>query len=166
MSELDSFIKNMTYPNFYPLLDSSVTLDGITFIGGTLFTYFPESKYSDAEKYMTDYVYYTPGKTNMRHRNTVDYLDKNITDDKKYVVVSHHMPSYSAIAPEYKNYSHNYLFANHLDSLIRRESVLAWICGHTHTSNIVGKIYINPLGYPGENIRTLKSITVTLSHVL
>jgi len=167
MDNIDDMIRELSnkYVNFYPLIDSYVKLGDITFIGGTLFTYFPEGKYNEAEKVMRDYRYYTPGESIQRHKNTVQFLDEktNIGSEvgsDKYVVVTHHLPSYSGISMEHKGNPYNYLFANHLDSLLRRDNILAWICGHTHTQNIVGKLYINPFGYPGESTRVLRSITL------
>lgn len=160
MDDVDNYILSLgkKYANFHPLLDSSVIIDDIEFIGGTLFTYFPEGKYKDAELEMNDYQYVTPEETIARHKNTVQYLSDNIKDQGKYVVVTHHLPSYTGISKEYKDSPSNYLFANHLDTLLRRASVKAWISGHTHSQNIVGKLHINPFGYPGECSRVLRSL--------
>lgn len=165
MDNIDNKIRELsaTLTNFHPLLDSYYDIDDIRFIGGTLFTYYPESKYSEVKKIMRDYQYYTPEEVIERHRNTVEFLDKNIPLDnsnKKYVVVTHHLPSYTGISPEFKNHPSNYLFANHLDSLVRRDNIKAWFCGHTHSQNIVGKLHINPFGYPGECMRVLRSIVL------
>lgn len=163
MEEVDDMIRELSdkYENLHILLDTCVTLDGIKFVGGTLFTYFPEGKYDEAKDVMRDYYFMTPQKTVERHKKTVEFLD-NITklDDntEKYVVVTHHLPSYSGISREFKDHPYNYLFANHLDALLRRDNIHAWISGHTHSQNIVGKLHINPFGYPGECSRVLRSI--------
>lgn len=164
MEEVDDMIRDMgdKYRNLHILLDTCITLEGINFVGGTLFTYFPEGKYNEAKDVMRDYQFMSPQDTINRHKKTVEFLD-NITGkdncgQNMFVVVTHHLPSYTGISREYKNDPYNYLFANHLDALLRRDNILAWICGHTHSQNIVGKLHINPFGYPGECSRLLRSI--------
>jgi len=158
MKETDDIIRGIDIPNFHALLDSYVDLEGYRFIGGTLFTYYPKSKYKQARKLMNDYNYYTPEEVISKHKNTVEFLDKNMSD--KNIVVTHHLPSYTGISQQYKYHQGNYLFANHLDVLLRRDNVVLWFAGHTHIPNIVGKLHINPFGYPGESIRVLKTVTL------
>lgn len=137
--------------NFHFLNNSAVTLDGVNFVGCTLHTYFPESKYKEATDYMRDFKYMKPELYVERNKQSTEYLRSYLESSKdKTVVVTHHLPSFDAIALRYKFEPGNYLFANHLDVLVRQSCVSAWICGHTHIGGIYGKIHINPFGYPDE----------------
>lgn len=161
MEQIDILIQGISHENFHALNNSSVTISGLTFIGGTLFTYYPESKYQEVSKIMNDYNYYSPEEVCKRHRETFEYLNDyiNKTDDcDNIIVVTHHLPSYYGLALKYRHLSTNYLYANQLDSLLKKECVKYWICGHTHIPKIFGKLHINPFGYPGEIIRGLKKI--------
>jgi len=148
--------------NFHMLNNSKVIIEDITFIGCPLFTYFPESKYAEAMECMNDFNYYKPQDVVEKNKASTAYLSNYLDNatNEKIVVVTHHLPSYNAIHAKYKWDLYNYLFANALDSLVRKDSIVAWICGHTHKGGSYGKIHINPFGYPGEGnkkeIRTLE----------
>ena len=68
------------------------------------------------------------------------------------MVVTHHLPSYSLIAPEYltsENAHMNRYYASHLDDFISEADV--WVCGHSHNfaTTQIGpyRVYLNPVGY-------------------
>lgn len=163
MSAVDTIIQGISDEiiNFHFLNNSEVTIRGLTFIGGTLFTYYPESKYDEVKKIMNDYNFYSPEEVSARHKGTVEYLYKEIfgREHEKFVVVSHHLPSYQGLALKYRHLSTNYLYANHLDFFLRKDQVCLWIAGHTHLPKTVGKLCIGPFGYPGE-------LTMVLRHTI
>lgn len=83
---------------------------------------------------------------------------------KPLVVISHHMPSRSLIAPQYKNTLYNSAFATDV-SLANHPRIVAWFYGHTHAPHDEGIFHCNPVGYPGEN-KTYdlnKVVTIALS---
>lgn len=91
------------------------------------------------------------------HKESVSKLESFIDEykkDKKLVVISHHMPSFTLIDKEYKKFgSFNTGFASELDYMIKHP-VSYWIFGHTHKPNntmINGvNLMCNPHGYPKE----------------
>jgi len=84
-----------------------------------------------------------------------DELQKHKHDSSTVLVLTHHLPSFQLIAPQYKDSGMNHLFATNLDYLFRDYTIHHWICGHSHSS--VQKtientnVWMNPVGYPGEN---------------
>jgi predicted phosphodiesterase len=86
------------------------------------------------------------------HNKSKEFI-KNLPTDKKYIIITHHMPHKSLIDKKYRKYSSTG-FASNLDELFK-EHILYWCYGHTHTPNrsvINGINFLcNPLGYPGEN---------------
>lgn len=94
------------------------------------------------------------------HREDVDWLSHAINAAKQQyfgatlMCITHHLPSYELIAPQWIGSPINSGFASHLDDLVK--SVNYWICGHTHTyiSTQIGQcqVRINPRGYPRENV--------------
>lgn len=169
MDQIDTMINGITEDlkktginNFWPLMNSSVTISGVKFIGGTLFTYYPESKYTEVIKIMNDYNFYTPEEVSKRHRETAEYLYEQIFSKKTgegnlpIVVVTHHLPSSIGLSLCHRHLSTNYLYANQLDFLMKHESVHAWFSGHTHVPKVIGKLHIGPLGYPDEIVKVVR----------
>jgi hypothetical protein len=72
------------------------------------------------------------------------------------VVVTHHLPSFAMVTPEYRRYGHlNTCFATHTDDLFA-DPVCAWVCGHSHAQYSVQingiPCYLNSIGYVRENV--------------
>lgn len=83
-------------------------------------------------------------------------------DNSKTVIVTHHMPSFSAVHPQYRSNDTvtkclNHAFASDLDDFICEHKPAAWIFGHTHSayhSNVGDtQIICNPRGYPLERVQ-------------
>jgi Icc-related predicted phosphoesterase len=76
-----------------------------------------------------------------------------ITEDD--VVVTHHLPSFRSVPPQFQNSSLNAFFVHDVENSIRQYSPSLWIHGHTHTNfdYTIGKtrVVANPRGYPEEN---------------
>lgn len=61
-------------------------------------------------------------------------LEKHASPQHQTICVTHHLPSFHLIAPEYKRYPANHRFANTLDVLMYGQyAPRAWVCGHSHT---------------------------------
>lgn len=99
----------------------------------------------------------TPESYNCLHAEhskwLIEAVKKNLKKDKTVIVVTHHLPTYLLIPPQFAKDPLNCCFA----SEVARKMELgphAWFYGHTHTSamhHYNGTIYyINALGYPGE----------------
>ena len=84
-----------------------------------------------------------------------EHLPQHRHDGSTVLVLTHHLPSYELIAPMYRNSGLNHLFATNLDDLFRDYTIHHWVCGHSHqpTQTTIGdtKVWMNPIGYPGEN---------------
>jgi len=79
-------------------------------------------------------------------------------DNSKTVVVTHHMPSFDAVALQYTTDPAtrmlNHAFASNLNDFIKLHQPAMWFFGHTHVkyNGTIGKtiLHCNPLGYPHE----------------
>lgn len=97
--------------------------------------------------------------TNEIHEKTVEWLDKSIkeiraeNENAHIIVLTHHVPSYQLLSPDYAGLDCTDAYASNLEYLMHR--VNYWICGHSHfsiTQIINGCVCVsNPKGYPGEN---------------
>jgi predicted MPP superfamily phosphohydrolase len=71
------------------------------------------------------------------------------------IVITHHLPSPSLIAPQFKDSPLNRFFAADITDLILDRKPAMWVCGHTHSSidTTIGetRIICNPFGYPTES---------------
>lgn len=134
------------------LLDnSSVVIDGIRFVGATLWTDFRlygndmatiGNCLHTAKNYITDFSVIRFGSTGwMTPSDSVklflvsakfieDELNKPFTG--KSVVVTHHLPSMKCVAEKYKRDLTSAAFASTLDRLVKKADL--WIAGHTHVS--------------------------------
>ena len=71
------------------------------------------------------------------------------------IVVSHHLPSFKCVHPEYAGSRINRFFANNMDKYIAQYKPSHWLFGHTHHSIDMmldnTHAMCNPHGYPGEH---------------
>lgn len=92
-------------------------------------------------------------------RDTED--EDDVEGGQSVVVVTHHLPTFKAIAKEYEGDSLlNTAFASKdCEDLLQCDVVRAWVCGHTHTrlEGVKGKVYCNAVGYPGERGSAVQS---------
>lgn len=153
------------------LLDNDVvTLDGVRFVGATLWTDFELFGSSHgvigdalqaAKAGIRDFSIITFGTTGwMRpadsvklHRVSREFIGAAL--DKAHagptVVVTHHLPSFACVSERFRHSLTSAAFASHLDDLVQRADL--WICGHTHDrfdlclGDGKGRIFCNPRGY-------------------
>lgn len=129
----------------------------IKIYGGTFWTKIPPSSRGLISQSMNDYnqiLDFTPEKSSILHDIAIDAL-KNALDQSdtntKWIVMSHHMPSFDLIDAKYKRLNElNCAFASDIP-LAKDDRIKAWVYGHTHTPKQINKFYCNPVGYPGEN---------------
>ncbi|NBP57316.1 hypothetical protein EBU71_12430, partial [bacterium] len=75
------------------------------------------------------------------HVKAVEYLKQVLEayesfEDKPVIVMTHHLPTWHLIAPEYRRFSSKVLerYASHLDYLFYGKcSPDVWVCGHSHS---------------------------------
>jgi hypothetical protein len=158
------------------------TADGIQILGTTLWSHIPSDMVKYVKGGINDFkmIYESQGTQlspltfNALHVKEKAWLETQIERTTQTtqggqsthptIVITHHLPSYTCIAEQYKDYALNCCFASELDSLLK-PPVKAWVCGHTHTpiKSVVGPhnipVYANPFGYPGENKNPSKKMT-------
>lgn len=167
--------------NVIVLEREEVELDGVTFLGCTLWTDFRlkgsvEKAGTRAEEVMNDYrkIRATPGHRKLRytdcmkqHDTTLEWLRERMEQyqDRKTVVVTHHAPSPKSIPERHAGSSIGAAYASDLEPIIEENSVALWVHGHIHDQQDykVGdtRIVANPRGYPAEpNSRFAESFIV------
>lgn len=147
-------------PNLHVLNPGVVSIDGIRFVGATL--WFPDtpdevlyrSTLNDF-RLIADFVPWVHD-THVEH---LAFLKTNIRPGD--VVVTHHLPHPRSIAPQYAGSSLNRFFlAEDAAGLVERSGARLWIHGHTHVpcDYVIGKtrVVCNPRGYPGESSNSFK----------
>ena len=156
--------------NIHVLNNDTLELDGIRFLGSTLWTNF--KLYGEGEAWfarqhakwlIADFALikngnrrFTPEDSVELHETSrvrlVDELDREF--DGPIVVVTHHLPTSSSVAKRYANYPLNPAFASSLEDVIEKYQPELWIHGHTHVpcdyELFDTRIVCNPRGYPGE----------------
>jgi len=148
------------WQNIYVLQNSTATLDGLKFIGTTLWTDLTDEK-TWAKQNISDYMripLWTTEDCTREHMLAVSFLEDeliNTTDNSSTVVVTHHVPTFHGIPPQYVGHKGQRSFASNLDYLIDACQPALWIYGHTHGSMDfwMGKtrLVCNPRGYPRMN---------------
>ena len=163
-------IKN--YSNIHFLDKEQVEIDGVTFVGGTLWTdmnrndpttmHLIESMINDfriIRNSQRNYARFSPLDSVVHHRETLEYIKSVVDSDasKKYVVVGHHAPSSLSIHEKYKNeyYMNGGYFSDLSEFILDRPQIALWTHGHMHDpfDYMMGetRIVCNPRGYKGHD---------------
>ena len=167
--------------NIHLLEDDAVTIDGVRFLGCTLWTdmkiyglisdwqrYELELKWPDYRKIRNDrqgYRRLLVRDTVARHQASRAWLEQQLAQpfDGKTVVVTHHLPTEQSVSPQFRGDRFTRAFASEVDALIR-PPVDLWIHGHTHDSmdyrhqDSGVRIVCNPCGYlPEEPNRSFRA---------
>ncbi|MHC2364189.1 metallophosphoesterase [Rhizobium leguminosarum] len=162
----------LRYPNVHFLENDAVVIDGLRFLGTTLWTDFrlfsdDTAPAMDAAKQgmndykrikfsKTPYQAFKPMHAYRKHQEARLFLSRALSEnhDGKTVVVSHHAPSARSISAENKQDLLSACYASHLEDLILEYAPALWVHGHVHHScdYFVGdtRVMCNPAGYPEE----------------
>ncbi len=154
--------------------EDSVVIDGVRFIGATLWVDFllglnePQTlagRMRQATNMLNDFeairmrsgLRFEPSDVLELHRSNAAYIKRELAKpfDGKTVVISHHLPHPACTPSVYAGKEANFLFASSSDAfgdIFESDGAPAlWVCGHTHHAVDVqiGKtrILCNPLGY-------------------
>lgn len=133
----------------YWLDNSSFEMDGVRFVGGTM--WFREAPSAPKEA-MNDFVLIEDFESWVYQENAdcIEQLKRFIEPGS--VVVTHYLPSYRSVHPKYAGSNLNAFFVCDVEQelLVGKEPAL-WLHGHTHESMDyrVGKtrVVCNPFGY-------------------
>jgi len=160
--------------NIHVLNNDTLQLDGVRFVGSTLWTDFnlcgaAEAWFSRrrARRLLEDFTSirnggrrFTPEDSVELHETSKAWLVAELekTFEGPTVVVTHHLPASTSVAKRYANASLNPAFASRLEDVIEKHRPELWIHGHTHVPCdyvlFDTRIVCNPGGYPGENRRS------------
>lgn len=168
-------------PNVIVLNNEAVTLDdGFMLWGGTLWTDFAGGNpvhMEVARDGMNDYnlirhtdqgrdvcygrfapITLKPADTQEEHENARYALKEDIElcDEDKWVVMTHHLPSWRSIPENHAGSPLNWAYASDLDPFIETHpQIKTWVHGHTHNNQdyTIGdtRILCNPRGYASPN---------------
>lgn len=156
--------------NIRVLANEAADIDGVRFLGATLWTDFAlygasnaRSAREAARASMRDFKViqngdqlFTPEDSVALHEASRDWLTIELAEsfDGPTVVVSHHLPALPSIAARYENNALNPAFGSRLELLIDKFQPSLWVHGHTHVAcdyRISStRVICNPRGYPGE----------------
>jgi len=155
------------FSNLHILDIDSVDIDGVLFVGGTLWTDFnrgdPVVKW-DAQRMMNDYrtvrnggreISFLPDDAVMYHEEMLCVIEDICNHETRpIVVVGHHAPSYQSIMGRYVGDKLNGAYASDLiDFITMRPQIKLWTHGHIHNSAdyMIGstRVICNPRGYHG-----------------
>jgi len=146
--------------------DDEVIINGVRFLGATLWTNFllygEENKKNcmiDGAKYLNDFRLIRNGEWNFSpedsiqvHNKSVAWLEQKLKHepfDGTTVVVSHHAPSFRSVVPRFADDQLSACFASNLDHMFGFSSY--WFHGHMHDSldyEFNGtRVVCNPRGY-------------------
>ena len=159
------------FPKVHFLENDAVVIDGVRFLGATLWTDYriegyPEFAMHYARERMNDYRQvakqrnpwqrFLPETAYRLHRKSRKFIDTALKADRiTTVVVTHHLPHAQSIPPRFKGDLLNAAYASDLSKLIEDRRPALWVHGHTHDScdYALGRtrVVCNPRGYEDEN---------------
>lgn len=162
IEETNEYLENyfQKYKNISFLNNKIEIYNDYCFIGSTLQSNITDPQYEINDVYFIKNFNYI--KYNKLNENSVNFITNALKEntDKKSILITHHVPSYSLIDKKYKKLDmdkYNQWFYCNMDEIINnnKDNIKCWIYGHTHsTSNrLIDNIpfICNPIGYPGEN---------------
>ena len=144
------------HPNLWVLDNTRTVIDGVQFLGTTLWT--------DTEKWglndfhiiqYTDKKAFTPWHATMEHKFATEFLAEKLAEPgwEKTVVVTHHAPIPECVHPKWRGHELNGLFHGNLNWLINEYQPVLWVHGHMHDDHDFKynktRIVCNPRGYKG-----------------
>jgi len=156
--------------NIHVLNNDTLELDGIRFLGCTLWTDFKLhgegeawSARQRAKRLIEDFASICNGGRRFTPEDSVEIHEASKTwlmgeleheSNGPTVVVTHHLPASTSVAKRYANDPMNPVFASRLEDVIEKYRPELWIHGHTHVpcdyELFDTRIVCNPRGYPGE----------------
>jgi Icc-related predicted phosphoesterase len=170
------------FPDVHFLENNIVVIDGVRFIGATLWTDYrieghPEVAMFNARERMNDYRQiakqrnpwqrFVPETAFRMHQQSRLFIDSALkADPMKSVVVTHHLPHARSIPSRFQGDLLNAAYASDLSAVIESGRPALWVHGHTHDScdYMVDdtRVVCNPRGYDDENSAFEPVLTVRI----
>ena len=147
------------------LQDCLAVIDGVRFIGATLWTdfrlfgqEFQQEAMAEGKKRLNDFRLIwmaewplLPEQTIDMHNATVNFFSERLTEpfNGKTVVVTHHAPAWASVHPKFQQHPLSACFASRLNHLFGKVDL--WLHGHMHDSfdytEDGTRVVCNPRGY-------------------
>lgn len=132
--------------------DKEVTIGKQRFVGSTL--WYGSKEACKFLPYWSDgCVIGLSDRVRELHTNGVRFLSGQVQEG--VVVVTHMLPSYQSVPPQFVGTPANCVFVTPMDDLIVKNRPKLWLHGHTHTSCDYKlnqtRVVCSPLGYPRES---------------
>lgn len=159
------------YKNIHLLDSASKEIDGVKFVGTTLWTNLNNDcpvTYSTLQSYMNDYKIVqifdghnyrklNPYDTFKAHKKALEFIHQETEGHDRVVVCGHHAPSMLSVTERFK--SQHYMNGGYCSDLsefiLDHPQIKLWTHGHVHSNNdyMIGdtRIACNPRGYNDEN---------------
>ncbi len=157
--------------NVHLLENNHTTVDGVNFLGATLWTDFnlynnPRISGSHCQAAMNDYrkIRRSPSYSKLRsidtaliHKESIRFLSETLSSlaDQTNVVLSHHAPSLMSLPDIFNDDPVTPAYVSNLEKFISEHDIDLWIHGHCHHSSdyMVSntRVVANPRGYADEN---------------
>ncbi len=157
--------------NVHFLYNDTVEIDGVRFLGTTLWTDF--NLYGNAPMHtvmaqmqMNDFKQilrrigtpFTASDSALEHEVAKQFLSEEFAKpfDGKTVVVGHHAPSELSVGENFRGDNLTPAYASRLENFILDHNPVLWTHGHIHSSSdyMIGdtRVLCNPRGYVGEHL--------------
>jgi len=164
----ESIKEELLVSNIHLLEKDVVTIDGVNFLGCTLWTDFnlfgnPRVAGSECQQLMTDYkkIRRSPSYSKIRsldiariHRQSLDWLTSELANrqGETNVVITHHGPSIRSLPEGEETMIVRAAYVSNLEYVMHDFEPSLWLHGHVHQScdYYVGncRVRCNPRGYP------------------
>lgn len=151
-------------PNVHYYYNKVVTIQDVDFIISTLWAHIDLDDAFVTERGVADFYRIVYGDNllrysdfNSEHQRCLDFIKKSVSASKaeRKVVVTHHVPSYQLVAPEFQGSRINGAFTVELADYIATSGIDYWIYGHSHRNidKTIGTTHClcNQFGYVSHN---------------
>lgn len=140
----------------YHFLDNNIfEHQGRRFLGTTMWFSEPSPRLC---RYWSDYHKIKDFSIWIRdqNRDSTEFLKREMREGD--IVITHHLPSYKSVAPQFIGDATNAFFVCEMEYLIEERKPALWCHGHTHCATRYNlfdtEVVCNPLGYVGHEFDT------------
>ena len=147
-------------PNIHYYYNKVIHIEDVDLIVSTLWAhidledaYLTERGVSDFHRIMYGEDILTFSEFNNEHQRCIDFIKRSVADSNaKYkIVVTHHVPSFQLMSPEFISSRINGAFTVELADYIEQSNIDYWIYGHSHRNidKVIGttRCVSNQFGY-------------------
>lgn len=139
--------RSLQIENLHYLENETIVIQGIRFIGATLWsdTNSSPEEATAMTRMIADYRYIrrnaittehiTPADTTALFKVSIKYIEEQLKTkfDGPTIVVTHHLPTYNSVEPQWKGRESNKAFYSNQDRLILTYQPNFWFHGHSHS---------------------------------